>query len=919
MSDLKDIDLIWISLSTALILFMQGGFLLLETGLVRSKNSINVAIKNLFDLCISVSIFWIFGFGLMFGDSVYGLWGKGYFSFQPTGNSPGEAAGLVGFFLFQSTFCATSVTIISGAIAERVYFHSYIIIAVIVSILIYPLFGHWVWGGLLGEGKGWLEQLGFVDFAGSTVVHSMGGWIALAVLSIIGSREGRFSKDNKTHELGFNSIPLASMGGLILWLGWFGFNGGSLYKFSGEVVGILAVTNIAAVFSLLSSHLTSKYLFKRNDPRDMLSGMLSGLVAITACCHVVSIRSAALIGFFAGSFMALSKYFLAKKRIDDAVDAIPVHLVGGVWGTLCVALFGEKIRIGTGLSFGDQLFVQTLGILTCAFWAFVIPYGIFSLINRFFRFRISLDEERKGLNISEHNVSTELYDLYRVLDEDLAEEKQESMTEIGKLAQGYREKTKALKNFLTLTRQGFFSFGSSMKIEVGYSRECHKILVQENLEGKNPAEVLFEAGVKRDDFSGSFGLYFEGKIEIDTLLDLLDRKIVIQKKPDDVKEVSVEYQEIEGNRIMCILTDESDKKELSEKLVSEQEVQDRLVKVVVNSKYFGHLLNEAEELFSLFKEIVAVGKVEASDVESFNAILLDVHDLKANLALFGLEKTTKFAFDLEDFLSNITVKEDIDLERFKALTEKVQESFVEELKFFKEKLGEEWMQNFDSLSIPISNIIEITEAIQKKYPNDDHLLQSVVDLRKVPASEIFHRFADISEKVAERLGKKLRPITIDGGETRLLVDLFGPLTNKLVHIIRNMVDHGIELPEERSLKGKDEYGNIQIKIEEKQTKDETCCLLSFSDDGRGIDFEKLKQAAHDRGILTQNSDVSKSELLKLLFSHNISTASEVSDISGRGVGLASVRQEVKRLNGNISIQTKKNQGTTFLIKIPTSG
>ena len=919
MSDLKDIDLIWISLSTALILFMQGGFLLLETGLVRSKNSINVAIKNLFDLCISVSIFWIVGFGLIFGDSVYGLWGKGYFSFQPASNSPGEAAGLVGFFLFQSTFCATSVTIISGAIAERVYFRSYIVIAVIVSILIYPLFGHWVWGGLLGEGKGWLKQLGFVDFAGSAVVHSLGGWVALAVLSIIGSREGRFSKNNKTHELGFNSIPLASMGGLVLWLGWFGFNGGSLYKFSGEVVSILAATNIAAVFSLLSSHLTSKYLFKRNDPRDMLSGMLSGLVAITACCHVVSIRSAALIGFFAGSFMALSKYFLAKKRIDDAVDAIPVHLVGGVWGTLCVALFGEKIRIGTGLSFGDQLFVQTLGILTCAFWAFVIPYGIFSLINRFFRFRISLDEERKGLNISEHNVSTELYDLYRVLDEDLAEEKQESMTEIGKLAQGYREKTKALKNFLTLTRQGFFSFGSSMKIEVGYSRECHKILVQENLEGKNPAEVLFEAGVKRDDFSSSFGLYFEGKIEVDTLLDLLDKKIVIQKKPDDVKEVSVEYQEIEGNRIMCILTDESEKKELSEKLVSEQEVQDRLVKVVVNSKYFGYLLNEAEELFSLFKEIVAVGKVEASDVESFNAILLDVHDLKANLALFGLEKTTKFAFDLEDFLSNITVKEDVDLEWFKALTEKVQESFAEELKFFKEKLGEEWMQNFDSLPVPTSNIIEIAEAIQKKYPNDAHLLQSVVDLRKVPASEIFHRFADISEKVAERLGKKLRPISIDGGETRLLVDLFGPLTKKLVHIIRNMVDHGIEPPKERTLKGKDEYGNIQIKIEEKQIKDKTYCLLSFSDDGRGIDFKKLKQVAHDRGILTQNSDVSKSELLKLLFAHNISTASEVSDISGRGVGLASVRQEVKRLNGNISLQTKKDQGTSFLIKIPTSG
>ena len=482
-----------------------------------------------------------------------------------------------------------------------------------------------------------------------------------------------------------------------------------------------------------------------------------------------------------------------------------------------------------------------------------------------------------------------------------------------------QEKERALKNFLTLTNQGFFSFGSSMEIEAGYSQECHKILVQDNLEKKNPAEVLFKAGNRRDDFSNSFRLYFQGKIEANALLRLLEEKIMIQKTSDDFKEIRVEYQKIEGNRFMCILTDESEKKELSTKLVSEQEVQDHLARVVMNSKYFGYLLNEAQELFSSFQKITSMDKVEASDVEFFKSIVLDVYDLKANLSFFGLDKTTEFAFNLESFLSDhIVAEKAIDLERFKNLSEGIQGSFTEELKFFTEKLGEEWMQNFNSLSIPKSTIMEVTDIIQEKYPNDGYLLQTVMDLGKVPAKQIFHRFTDMSEKVAQKLGKKIRPISLEGGETRLPVDIFESLTKKLVHIIRNMVDHGIEPPQERLLKNKDEYGNIQIKIEKKKSDGKAHYFLSFSDDGRGIDFEKIKQVAHDRGILTQDSDSSQSQLLKLLFSHNISTASEVSDISGRGVGMASVKQEVKRFNGSISIQTKKDQGTSFLIKIPTS-
>ena len=456
------------------------------------------------------------------------------------------------------------------------------------------------------------------------------------------------------------------------------------------------------------------------------------------------------------------------------------------------------------------------------------------------------------------------------------------------------EKENALKHFLTLTNQGFFSFGRSMEIEVGYSKECHKILVQDNLEKKNPAEVLFETGTKRDDFSDSFRLYFEGKIEVDTLLKLLDEKIIIQKTSDHFKEIKVEYQKIEGNRIMCILTDESEKKELSAKLISEREVQDQLAKMVMNSKYFGYLLNEAQELFSLFQEIPSMDmdKVEASDVESsksialsnprpkircetsnaefFKSIVLDVHDLKANLSFFGLNKTTEFAFELESFLNNhIASEKAIDLERFKILSKSIQESFAKELKFFKEKLGEEWMQDFNSLSIPKSTIIEMTNKIKKRYPNDGYLLQTVMNLKKVPAKQIFHQFTGISEKIAERLGKKLNPISMEGEKTRLPVDRFEPLAKKLVHIIRNMVDHGIEPPEERVLKEKDEYGNIQIKIEKKKSNGKDHYFINFSDDGRGIDFEKIKQVANDKGLLSENASVSKSQLLEFLFSRDI--------------------------------------------------
>ncbi len=776
----------------------------------------------------------------------------------------------------------------------------------------------------MGGGKGWLERLGFIDYAGATVVHSIGGWAALAVLLLLGPRHGRFAQEKQTMELGASNIPLGVMGGLVLWLGWFGFNGGSAYAFNSNVAQILAVTNIAGIFAIISAFATAKFLFKRNDPRDLVSGGLAGLVAITACANSVSVRSSAFIGAIAGILVMLGKALLEKRKIDDAVDAVPVHLIAGIWGTLCVALFGEKELIGTGLAFTEQLSIQAFGILIAAVWGFGIPYFVFALINRFFAFRISLKEEIQGLNISEHRVSTELYDFYRTLSQNIlegnvAEQKDDiSYTEFGKLAQTYHEKTKALlANFLSLSSQGFFSFGSAMQIELGYSQECHKILAQESLEGKKVSDVIFPPGLKRKEFQDAFALYFEGKVDIEIIAKLLDSKIFIYDSFGQVKDIRIEYQEIEGKRIMCILTDESEKKELAQLLSSEQEEKDRLLKSVANSKYFKHTLAEASELFALFTEFRQLKKTQKQNLHAWKSLFLAVHNFKANLSFFEFDKTTPFVFELETFLGSLSSEADVDIEIFTKHAQKIEEAYTEDLRFFKERLGEDWLESFDTLSVSMAEALEIADSLKDKYPDDTELIDKVESIRKVPAKSIFSRMPELAEQLAEKLGKKINPVSIDGGETRVLIDIFEPLSKVLVHIIRNMLDHGIESPDERLAKGKEEAGNIRIRVREVMKHGQDYYLIQFSDDGRGIDFEKLSQVAYANALLAKGQQASSKQLLELLFSAQVSAkADELSDISGRGVGLASLAKEVRALKGKIGVQTRKGQGATFSIRIP---
>lgn len=395
----ENIDFLWIVLCSALVFEMQAGFLLLESGLTRRKNSINVAVKNLADFCLTTLVFWAVGFGLMFGISNGGWFGESWFLLDFS-----DSEKLFGaFFLFQVMFCGAAVTIMSGATAERMRFSSYLIVTVIISGLVYPVFGHWAWAGLdAGHSNGWLNSMGFVDFAGSTVVHSVGGWASLAILLIIGPRIGRFSVDGTSHRLRPSNLPLATLGAVVLFIGWLGFNGGSTLALNDQVSNILVNTVVAGSVGAISAGILGQAVQNRLNVTQFMNGCLGGLVAITANCFAVNTPVAALIGLVGGMIVIMVEELLEYYRIDDAVGAIPVHLAAGIWGTLAVGLYGDLEILGTGLTRVEQIGVQLLGIVVCGVWTFGVTYALLAMINKIHPLRVSKDHELHGLNISEH-------------------------------------------------------------------------------------------------------------------------------------------------------------------------------------------------------------------------------------------------------------------------------------------------------------------------------------------------------------------------------------------------------------------------------------------------------------------------------------------------------------------------------------
>ena len=396
-----NLDIIWIMVTAALVMFMQAGFTALESGMTQAKNTINVAAKNMIDFIVAVLVFWLLGYGLMFGSDVSGMFGSDNFAIGGDAKAMDYAS-----FVFQATFAGTAATIVSGAVAERIRFVAYVIISILVTAIVYPISGHWIWGS-----GGWLADLQMVDFAGSTVVHSLGGWIGLAGAIVLGPRLGRFNEDGTPNRIPGHSLVLAVIGTLILWFGWFGFNGGSTLEGTDAVAKIIANTMIAAAAGGMSSFLLSLFLTGGEvHIEKLLNGVIGGLVGITAGCAVADPIGSFLIGLTSGIVVYGSEWFLINiLKVDDPVGAVPAHGFGGAWGTLSLALFAPVDALPLADRWA-QLSVQFTGVISVFAWGFGMGLLLFWMVKVTGFLRVTPDGERAGLNVHEHGASSGLLD-----------------------------------------------------------------------------------------------------------------------------------------------------------------------------------------------------------------------------------------------------------------------------------------------------------------------------------------------------------------------------------------------------------------------------------------------------------------------------------------------------------------------------
>ncbi len=396
----NNINIVWTAIAAFLVFFMQAGFAMVESGFTRAKNTVNIMMKNLMDFSIATVAFFLVGFGLMFGET-NGLFGTTQFVLLGTDVLGADWNWT--FLIFQTVFAGTAATIVSGAMAERTKFTAYLAYSLVISIVIYPIFGSWAWGGLL-DGGGWLEGLGFQDFAGSTVVHSIGGWLAFAGAIVLGPRIGKYGPNGTPRAIPGHNIALAALGVFILWFGWFGFNPGSTTLGDGHLGRIAVTTNLAAAGGAITAMMTAWIVLKKPDGSMALNGALAGLVAITAPCATVSPVGALIIGLIAGVLVVFSVLFIDRVlKVDDPVGAVSVHGVNGAFGTLSIGLF----NVDGGLFYGGGfklLGIQAIGVVSAFVWAFGLGLLLFFVIKKTIGIRVSEEEELQGLDIGEHGM-----------------------------------------------------------------------------------------------------------------------------------------------------------------------------------------------------------------------------------------------------------------------------------------------------------------------------------------------------------------------------------------------------------------------------------------------------------------------------------------------------------------------------------
>jgi Amt family ammonium transporter len=398
------VDTVWVLFTAFLVFLMQAGFGMVEAGFIRAKNTCNILMKNFLDYCMASLGFFIFGYAIMFGagNALFGAQG-----WMLSGAESGADVPLYAFWLFQAAFCGAAATIVAGGMAERMKFPAYLMYSFVISSFVYPVVGHWVWGG------GWLAELGFSDFAGSTVVHAVGGWAAFIGAAVLGPRVGKYNEDGSPNFIAGHSIPLASLGVFLLWFGWFGFNPGSTLSVGdGGLIALVAInTNLAAAAGALLATVTVWWKFGKPDLSITMNGALAGLVSITAPCAWVSPGAAIYIGAIGGILVVFGVVALDKIRVDDPVGAVAVHGMCGIWGTLAVGLFGQQ-ALGLardGLFYGGGfhlLGVQALGTFTVSLFIIASMGLVFKTIQSIVGLRVSLQEELRGLDIGEHGMES---------------------------------------------------------------------------------------------------------------------------------------------------------------------------------------------------------------------------------------------------------------------------------------------------------------------------------------------------------------------------------------------------------------------------------------------------------------------------------------------------------------------------------
>ncbi|MBD3669223.1 MAG: ammonium transporter [Gammaproteobacteria bacterium] len=495
----QHLDILWLLIAAALVFLMQAGFAALETGMIRAKNTINVAIKNVGDFIIGALAFFLVGFGLMFGSSHLGLFGVDKFALAGIENGYDYA-----FFIFQMVFAGTAATIISGAVSERMQFKSYLIVSALVTSIVYPVSGHWIWG----EG-GWLLELGFIDFAGSTVVHSVGAWLGLAGAVLLGPRIGRFDENGEVQELPGHNLLLTTIGVFILWFGWFGFNGGSTLVADGSVARVLVNTSMAAAAGGVAVFITSLILHNNIKVEKALNGILGGLVGITAGAAVVEPGGAVFIGLTSGLVVYFSDWLLLHiLRVDDPVAAIPVHGFAGAWGTIMLAVAAPVEALG-GNAVMTQLGIQFIGVVSVFAWAFGMGLIIFGLLKGLDLLRVPPEDERMGLNVSEHGARTVWLDTMQTMQEivkngDLTRRAEvEQGTEAGETAMAFNSMLDSFQDNMSVIGHSSHNLATQSEQVTEVIRQAMVAMDQQNQETEMVASSMSQMAASIRDVAGS--------------------------------------------------------------------------------------------------------------------------------------------------------------------------------------------------------------------------------------------------------------------------------------------------------------------------------------------------------------------------------------------------------------------------------